>query len=235
MLRSLALAIPSNGSLTFFGDVAQQVYGRRISWRQAGLSIKAPWNFKRNYRNSRQIADIGLAISRMPYFAETADMVAPTHFAADGPQPTLVHCASREAEIELAIEQARAAAGAASVAVLVRRRSEEQPLKQAFRGEGRHLHRDMTRWSPDPGISYGCLHNAKGFEFDTVIIVGLDEERWPDPKAVAAEGDTDAEASEGRLLYVGVTRARSALIMTHVGPVSRLLPPNDGLWAEVGR
>ena len=39
MLRSLALAIPSDGSLTFFGDMAQQIYGNRISWRMAGRSI----------------------------------------------------------------------------------------------------------------------------------------------------------------------------------------------------
>lgn len=235
MLRSLALAIPEDGSLTFFGDVAQQVYGRRISWRQAGLDIKAPWNFKRNYRNSRQIADVGIAISAMPFFAGTADMVVPTHFAAAGPQPTLVRCSSHEAEIQLAIQQARQAATSASVAVMVRRHREEEPLRRAFRGEGRYLNREMTDWSPDPGISYGCVHNAKGFEFDTVIIVGLDEERWPDPKAIATEGQAEAEASDGRLLYVGVTRARSALIMTHVGAPTRLLPTNDALWAEVSR
>jgi superfamily I DNA/RNA helicase len=235
MLRSLALALPSNGSLTFFGDVAQQVYGRRISWRQAGLDIKAPWNFKRNYRNSPQIAAVGLKIAEMPYFAGESDMVEPTEFAAAGPQPTLVRCSSRESEIALAIEQAREASLSASVAVLVRRHEEEEPLKEAFRRIGRYLSRNMKNWSPDPGISYGCAHNAKGFEFDTVIIVGVDEERWPDPQAVVAEGGVEAEASDGRLLYVGVTRARSALIMTHVGAPTRLLPANDGLWAEARR
>jgi superfamily I DNA/RNA helicase len=29
MLQSLALAVPDNGSITFFGDVAQQIYGGR--------------------------------------------------------------------------------------------------------------------------------------------------------------------------------------------------------------
>jgi superfamily I DNA/RNA helicase len=235
MLLSLALALPDNGSLTFFGDVAQQVYGRRISWRQAGLEIKAPSNFKRNYRNSEQIATVGLKIAAMPFFAGETDMVAPTEFRAEGPLPTLVRCSSRETEIKLAIEQAKVAAQSANVAVLVRRHEEEEPLKEAFRGVGRHLNRNMKNWTPDPGISYGCVHNAKGFEFDTVILVGLDEDRWPDPQAVKAEGQAEAEASDGRLLYVGVTRARSALIMTHVGTPTPLLPANEGLWAEVSR
>jgi superfamily I DNA/RNA helicase len=171
----------------------------------------------------------------MPFFADETDMVAPTEFRAEGPLPTLVHCSSREAEINLAIQQAKEAAQSASVAVLVRRHAEEKPLKEAFGRGGRHLSRDMKNWTPDPGISYGCAHNAKGFEFDTVILVGLDVDRWPDPQAVKAEGQAEAEASDGRLLYVGVTRARSALIMTRVGAPTSLLPPNAGLWAEVSR
>jgi superfamily I DNA/RNA helicase len=233
MLRSLAAAIPPDGSLTFFGDVAQQVYGRRISWQQAGLEISAPWRFERNYRNSPQIAAVGLAIAEMPYFAGQADMVAPTEFAAEGPLPTLVACGSREEEVEFAIEQAREAATAASVAILVRRHEDEAPFIQAFRRKGRRLHRKMKNWTPDPGISYGTVHNAKGYEFDTVILVGMGERRWPDPAAIEAEGQIEAEASDGRLLYVGVTRARSALILTHTGVASRLLPDRGELWTKV--
>lgn len=45
MLRSLAAAIPENGSLTFFGDIAQQIYGHRMSWRSAGLTTPNIWRF----------------------------------------------------------------------------------------------------------------------------------------------------------------------------------------------
>ncbi len=231
MLRSLAAAIPVDGSLTFFGDVAQQIYGRRISWRQAGLEINAPWRFERNYRNTLQIANLGLEIAEMPYFGEKADMVAPTESNAEGPLPALVECESRQQEIELAIEQARAASKAASVAVLVRRREDLAPFARAFGKYGRKLHRKMKNWSPDPGVSYGTVHNAKGYEFDTVILVGLSDDRWPDPAAVTAEGTVDASANDGRLLYVGVTRARSALIVTYSGARSELLPPREELWA----
>jgi superfamily I DNA/RNA helicase len=233
MLRSLAAAIPPNGSLTFFGDVAQQVYGRRVSWRHAGLAITAPWHFERNYRNSPQIAKVGLAIAAMPYFAEQPDMVLPTEFAAQGPSPTLVRCESREEEVNFVIAQAQAASAAASVAILVRRQEDETPFAAAFAATGRRLHKNMSNWSPDPGVSYGTIHNAKGYEFDTVILAGLSSERFPDPSAIADYGQAEAEASDGRLAYVAVTRARSALILLHTGTATTLLPKNDGLWAEV--
>ena len=98
MTRSLALAIPGDGSLTYFGDVAQQIYGRGITFRQAGLNIGAIWRFEHNYRNTPEIARLGLAIAAMPYFRDQPDMVAPTGFRASGPPPTLVHLDSDAAE-----------------------------------------------------------------------------------------------------------------------------------------
>src|SRR5207245_3695335 len=73
MLRSLALAIPSDGSLTFFGDMAQQIYGNRISWRMAGLHPAKPWEFRENYRNTRQIAALCLALTKTAAFKGTVD------------------------------------------------------------------------------------------------------------------------------------------------------------------
>ncbi|WP_155322436.1 UvrD-helicase domain-containing protein [Desulfosarcina ovata] len=75
MIRSLVAAIPKDGSLSFFGDVAQQIYGQRMSWRSAGLEIPQQWFFKENYRNTKQIAQLGLAISRMPFFHDIPDLL----------------------------------------------------------------------------------------------------------------------------------------------------------------
>jgi superfamily I DNA/RNA helicase len=231
MIRSLALAIPQGGSLTMFADVAQQIYGRRISWADAGLDIDAPWRFEKNYRNSPQIAELGLAIAAMPYYAGEPDMVAPTEFAADGPMPTLVRFDSNDEEVAFVIDQARRAAESGSVAILVRRHSDEVFVRRAFRW-AQWLHREMAVWNPGPGVSYGTYHAAKGLEFDTVILPRLSSDHMPDPEAVSGLGEEEAAAGDGRLLYVGVTRARQNLIMTCSGDVTPLMPANEGLWQE---
>ena len=66
MLRSLAEIIPGNGSLAFFGDIAQQIYGHRVSWRSAGLAARDVWRFRENYRNTSQVAGLALALAAMP-------------------------------------------------------------------------------------------------------------------------------------------------------------------------
>jgi superfamily I DNA/RNA helicase len=233
MLRSLAKAIPPDGSLTFFGDVAQQIYGHRMSWRSAGLDVAKVLEFKENYRNSRQIARLGLAISQMPYFLDVPDIVEPVSPTADGPLPTLIECSSIDKEIELVVSQATIASRTLSVAILLRNRQDEEHLRERLPASSIRLHRDMKTWLSGPGVRYGTYHAAKGLEFDMIILPFCSSERLPDPEAVAAFGGEDSMIQDGRLLYVGITRAKTRLIMTFSGGITPLLPTDARLYKRV--
>ncbi|MDQ6952461.1 MAG: UvrD-helicase domain-containing protein [Mariprofundaceae bacterium] len=63
-----------------------------------------------------------------------------------------------------------------------------------------------------PKINLMSLHRAKGLEFDTVVVAGVEEGLLPHQRALD-EGETGI-AEERRLLYVGVTRAKNALLLT---------------------
>jgi DNA helicase II / ATP-dependent DNA helicase PcrA len=55
------------------------------------------------------------------------------------------------------------------------------------------------------------LHNAKGLEFGTVFIIGLEDGVFPHTRAIEA-GDLEEER---RLCYVGITRAKRELYLTY--------------------
>lgn len=231
MLRSLALAIPKEGSLTFFGDAAQQIYGRGISWRTAGLEVSKTWELTKNHRNSPEIAKLAAAIAKMPYFEDQPDVIAAEECAASGPPPTVVTLSNREAEEAFVVEQAEALAATGSVAVLCRRDSDATRIGEKL-SQATHLHRDMSKWRPEPGVLYGNIHSAKGYEFQSVILVGVTKNKWPERRVVSAIGAEQASVMDGRLLHVAVTRARQNLIMTATRDLTPLLPANDGLWNE---
>jgi superfamily I DNA/RNA helicase len=204
-----------------------------MSWRDAGLNIKKIWEFKENYRNTKQIAQLGLAISQMPYFREVPDIVEPVSPIADGPKPTLVKHSSIEQEIEFVVQQALQIARTQSVAILVR---DSRYLNKITPRLNRsvNLDEEIKAWKPQQGIPYyGTYHSAKGLEFDTVILPFCGNELLPDPEAIRAFGDPDAMAQAGRLLYVGVTRAKTRLIVTYSGEITRLLPSDISLYERV--
>lgn len=235
MIKSLAHAIPDNGSLTFFGDVAQQIYGHRMSWRSAGLQIEKVWHFHENYRNSRPIARLGLAISKMPYFQGVVDLVEPVAPFADGPLPTLIQCTSSEIEIKLVVNQAMDSAKTLSVAVLFRDRQDEKQVDKYLPRDSIRLHRNLTTWRSGPRLYYGTYHAAKGLEFDMVILPFCNYERLPDPDLVANFGKEDAMSQDGRLLYVGVTRAKTRLLITYTGRITSMFPSDDKLYRRLSR
>jgi DNA helicase-2/ATP-dependent DNA helicase PcrA len=63
-------------------------------------------------------------------------------------------------------------------------------------------------------VSLMTLHSAKGLEFNRVFIVGMEEYTFPSTRSVLSESTREIE-EERRLCYVGFTRARQRLYLSH--------------------
>jgi len=79
--------------------------------------------------------------------------------------------------------------------------------------EATSLMSDLDQLREDAGaVTLMTIHAAKGLEFDAVFIVGMEDGIFPHARSMR---DPDALEEERRLCYVGITRARKWLYLSH--------------------
>jgi DNA helicase-2/ATP-dependent DNA helicase PcrA len=75
------------------------------------------------------------------------------------------------------------------------------------------LYTDVDRYDAEAtGVNLLTVHSAKGLEWDTVFLVGMEDGIFPSARSIGNPSDMEEER---RLAYVAVTRARKRLFITH--------------------
>jgi ATP-dependent DNA helicase UvrD/PcrA len=80
-------------------------------------------------------------------------------------------------------------------------------------------------------VTLMTLHSAKGLEFSTVFMVGMEEGLFPHKLAGQAQADIEEER---RLCYVGMTRAKDRLTLSHAAS-RRFFGAEMGEWGKPSR
>lgn len=75
------------------------------------------------------------------------------------------------------------------------------------------LYTDIEQYDADAdAVVMMTMHSAKGLEFPSVFLVGLEDGLFPGMRAI---GDPDEMEEERRLCYVAITRAKQSLTISH--------------------
>jgi superfamily I DNA/RNA helicase len=230
MIKSLVDAVADNGSFTFFGDVAQQIYGSRLSWRDSGIDVDKTWRFDMNYRNPATITEFAKDITESEYWQQNGDMVVATTQIAVGPKPILVKFSSNPREMSWVVEQAISIGKASSTVIICRNRADIDLFMRVLKNKGcdaTEIDKDTPGYAHVKTVYLTTFHSSKGLEFDNVFVPFLTDDKLPDPETVAnAVSEEEAYADEIKLLYVAATRSKFGLYMSYSGTLSPLFPEN---------
>ena len=90
-------------------------------------------------------------------------------------------------------------------------RVESEPTLDGFLQEQALYSQQDSVTSEGGSVTLMTLHNAKGLEFDHVFVVGMEEGTFPHARSL----DEQNLEEERRLAYVGITRAKKTLTLTH--------------------
>ena len=97
-------------------------------------------------------------------------------------------------------------------------RTVQEPTLSGFLQEiSLYSDQDALEDDESGSVTLMTLHNAKGLEFRAVFLIGVEEEIFPSSRSVEEQGIEE----ERRLFYVGLTRAKERVALTHA--TSRML------------
>jgi superfamily I DNA/RNA helicase len=229
LLRAL---IPDErpNDLFIVGDGHQRIYSKRVVLSRAGVNIRGRGRRLRiNYRTTDEIRRFAVALLEGVEYDDLdagADSTAGYRSLMHGAQPEVRVVPSIEDEVE-SIAQWLAEVEL-SRACLVARTNRLADTYAAMLEDRAVPTRRLKGTTPDnrskPGLRVATMHRVKGLEFDRMVVAGMTQDNLPLKSRLAASHDPTAkhevEIMERALLYVALTRAKHAALITAPGKLS---------------
>ncbi|MEQ1514895.1 MAG: 3'-5' exonuclease [Usitatibacteraceae bacterium] len=231
-LRMMGALAAGQNSHFFAGDLGQRIFQLPFSWLALGVDVRGrSSNLRINYRTSRQIREA--ADQLLPSMVRDVDGIEDKRTGAqsvfEGPAPTITTCADKGEETALvaAVVQSAVDAGTqpSEIGIFVRSTDYLARCRAAVSAAGLES-RQLTERVEDAEdkVAIGPMHLAKGLEFKVVVVMACDDEALPLQSRVDAATNEDelreVFETERHLFYVACTRARDALAISGVNPVS---------------
>lgn len=229
-----ALVAPGPNDLFIAEDAHQRIYGQPVVLGRYGIQIVGrSQRLRLNYRTTAENLRYGI---RALQGVEIVDLenepeIAEYRSARSGPAPRIIHCDNLSEEFDAAASTVRhwIAGGIAeeTIGILARDAHQADQVARglADRGVPVRVVDQSTQRTGRPLVM--TMHRAKGMEFSCVLLVAVNAGLVPADYVLKGLGESDradALARERSLLYVAMTRARDALVVTTSGPVSEILP-----------
>lgn len=225
----------SSESITIAADKAQKIYNTAFTWKELGIDIRgnASKTLHKTFRSTKQIVQLAESLlevnrAREGDSGEYTDPVLPTLLGED--YPYVIRCASiADEKLFIGNLVKSLLSDSVTIGILYRNYKEKTDIANLL-GMSRIGFEEIkkgTGWSlRKPGVKLTTLHSSKGLEFDIVIIPFFSNIYYPvlaDMEKADPEQKDEIMSKERSLLYVGMTRAKSALYFTYSGSESLFL------------
>lgn len=206
------------------GDGHQRIYNRRVVLSHAGVNIRGRRGkrLRINYRTTDGIRRYAVAALRgltVDDLDDGQDTTKGYRSLRAGPPPVVEHFGSFDEEVDAIAAWVSQGGDLTQTCLVARTRALRDRYANALDGRDIDTYpivhgRAESRHAQ--GLRIATMHRVKGLEFDRVVLAGMREPNFPHP-------DSD-EALERALLYVALTRARRAVLITSHGTASAWLP-----------
>jgi superfamily I DNA/RNA helicase len=229
----LRAAIPEQQPNDMFivGDGHQRIYRKRVVLSRAGVNIRGRGRRLRiNYRTTDEIRRFAVSLLEGVDFDDLdagQDSKVGYRSLVHGKTPDVILSDTFEDEVE-SIAEWLTGAELSRCCLVARTNKLVGQYKEALEDRGiqtRILKAGASDNRVKPGLRIATMHRVKGLEYDRMVIAGVTNKMMPFHISVQQTSDVavrrDAELMERALLYVAITRARRAALVTAHGTMSQ--------------
>ncbi len=225
------LVSPETNSISIIADAAQRIFKSGFSWSEVGLNVRGgrTIEFKKNYRNTVQIARA--ALSLLEKEIDKSEFTQVETALKGEKKPIIGYFENYEnqysylkKELDGLIENSKIS----STVLLHRNNSGLDSIARRLENDGYEI--EYIKKNKNQAVDYDSdsikvctLSSIKGLEFTNVIIIDLNDDIIPYPPGFNDDTDEFHISTERRLLYTAMTRARENLYLLSSGNPSRYL------------
>ncbi|GGJ99038.1 3'-5' exonuclease [Parabacteroides faecis] len=220
-------------SISIIADAAQRIYKSGFTWSEVGLNVRGgrTIEFKKNYRNTVQIARA--ALSLLDKEDDKSDFTT-VETARKGEEKPIVgyfqNWDEQCAYLLQALNKLKISNNISSTVILHRSRSGLNNIESFLAANGYPTQILLNSEDIDfesESIKICTLSSVKGLEFENVFIFDLNDDVIPYPPGFIDINDEFHISTERRLLYTSMTRARERLYLLSSGNPTRYLSEID--------
>lgn len=218
--------------LFIVGDGHQRIYRRQVVLGRAGINVRGRRGrrLRINYRTTEEIRRFAVALLEgcsVDDLDGGQDTTKRYRSLMHGENPSVEGHPDFDSEMETITTWIKG--GTVEQTCLVARTKDlrnkyERALKRAGL-ETYAIKRSTAEDTSAPGVRVATMHRVKGLEFSRMVIAGVNDDLIPLKEAVESSDDqavrTEMEDRERALLYVAITRAKRAVLITAHGEPSR--------------
>lgn len=223
--------------LFIVGDGHQRIYRKRVVLSQAGVNVRGRGRRLRiNYRTTDEIRRYAVALLEgveVDDLDAAVDTQRGYKSLMHGEAPDVKVLGSFEMEVD-AIRRWLGDEDLSRTCLVARTQASADRYAQALQGHGVVVHAvpiDRPDSGKEQGLRVATMHRVKGLEYDRVVLAGVTPDAVPLKARLAQSADgavrREAENMERAILYVAMTRARRAVLITAQGKASEWVKPTS--------
>lgn len=237
LIRALA-GEPHANDIFIAGDANQRIYRNRAVLSQCGIDVRGrSRNLRLNYRTTEETRQYAFGILKgmvADDLDDGKDKTGGCKSLTHGPAPSVKQFADRDKEIAYIIQEiqslSKSGVRLADICVALRSKKLCDAYKELLKQANIATYQITGSKGDDrrkDGVRIATMHRVKGLEFQYMIAAAVNDHIVP-PSAVTADSQdellrTELRNAERCLLYVVITRARKAAVITTSGAPSPLL------------